>query len=77
MENYKEPLKEILHSDIIYNDNAQDVFFMEITVKTHSNFVTNVNEPFLPIDLKSEELGNLTISLRAFSLTRNLWIKDY
>lgn len=61
----------------MYNENAKDVFFMEVTIKSYSNYVTDVTVPFLPLDLNSEEIKNYTISLRAFSLTRNLWIKDY
>jgi hypothetical protein len=50
---------------------------MEITIKTQSNYVTDVSIPFYPLELGSNEIKNYTISLRAYSLTRNLWIKDY
>jgi len=77
VESFKEPLKEILHSDNIYNENAQDIFFMEVTIKFNNNFVTDVLNSFMPIDLHSKDVNSYQICLRAYSLTRNIWIKDY
>jgi hypothetical protein len=50
---------------------------MEVTLKSYNNFVTDITTPFYPIDLKSDEVRDYTISVRAFSLTRNIWVKDY
>ena len=46
VDNFKEPLKEVLHIDHVYNENAEDIFFMEITLKNFNNYVTDVNNSF-------------------------------
>ena len=33
IEKFKEPIKEILYQDHVYNENAQDMFFMEVVMK--------------------------------------------
>jgi hypothetical protein len=76
IEKFKEPIKEILYQDHVYNENAQDMFFMEVVMKQHSNFVTEISKTFAPMDAFSQKLNELTIIVRAFSLTRNVWIKD-
>lgn len=50
---------------------------MEITLKSYNNFVTDVRYSFYPIELGSDEINEWTISIRAYSLTRNIWIKDF
>lgn len=77
VESYKEPLKEILQQDHIYNENAKDIFFMEVTIKNSRNFVNDVRHAFPPLDISDEDFKEYTICIRAFSLTRNIWIKDY
>ena len=52
------------------------MFFMEVVMKHHSNFVTEISKTFAPMDAFSQKLNELTIIVRAFSLTRNVWIKD-
>ena len=51
--------------------------FMEVVLKSYSNLVTDVESPFPAIALKSDEIDKHTFAVRAFSLTRNVWIKDY
>ncbi|CDW88809.1 UNKNOWN [Stylonychia lemnae] len=76
-ETYREPLKEVLFQDHVFNENASDIFFLEVTLKSHENFVTDVRDPFYPLEVIDEYLSEFTIGIRAFSLTRNIWIKDY
>ena len=76
-ETYREPLKEILFQDHVFNENASDIFFLEVTLKSFNNFVTDVRDPFYPIEIDNDYLAEFTIGIRAFSLTRNVWIKDY
>ena len=33
IEKFKEPIKESLYQDHVYNENAQDMFFMEVVMK--------------------------------------------
>lgn len=51
VQNYKEPLKEILFQDIVYNQSAKDMMFMEVVIKEASNFVTDLEDPFAAIKL--------------------------
>lgn len=51
---------------------------MEVTIKSFSNYVTDVKKSFPLIDLKNEKQSkDYTISLRAFSMAKEQWIKDY
>lgn len=77
IDNFREPLREVLIQDHVFNENAQDIFFMEITMKTQSNFVTDVTSVFTPVDSVSPKVNEFIIHIRAFSLTRNVWIKDH
>lgn len=54
-----------------------DIFFMEVTLKSYNNFVTDVGSSFYPLDLEKDELNEYTMGIRAYSLTRNVWIKDF
>ena len=51
--------------------------FMEVVLKNYSNLVTDVEGSSPSIDLKSDDIEKHTFAVRAFSLTRNVWIKDY
>lgn len=51
--------------------------FMEVVLKNYSNLVTDVEGSFPAIALKGDEVEKHTFAVRAFSLTRNIWIKDY
>ena len=77
IETYKEPLREILFQDIVYNQNARDLMFMEVVLKNHANYVTDVDGTFPAIELTPEKLKEHTFAVRAYSLTRNVWIKDF
>jgi hypothetical protein len=56
IQNFKEPLKEILFQDVVYNQNAKDMMFMEVVLKNYANFVTDVESPFPAIQLLTEEV---------------------
>ena len=51
--------------------------FMEVVLKNFSNYVTDVEAPFPAIELKQDEVRRYTFAVRAYSLTRNVWIKDF
>lgn len=50
---------------------------MDIVMKSHNNFVTDVGAPFPPFETISSKVNEWIIHIRAFSLTRNVWIKDH
>jgi hypothetical protein len=77
VQSFKEPLKEILFQDIVYNQNAKDMLFMEVCLKSYSNYVTDVESSYPAIPLKPDEMKQHTFAIRAFSLTKHIWIKDY
>lgn len=53
------------------------MMFMEVVLKNYSNYVTDVESPFPAIAIQTEEVKRYTFAVRAFSLTRNIWIKDF
>jgi len=53
------------------------MMFMEVVLKSYSNFVTDVESPFPAISLQTDEIRKYTFAVRAFSLTRNIWTKDF
>jgi len=67
----------VLFQDVVYNQAAKDMLFMEVCLKSYSNFVTDVEEAYPAIELKPDEMKKHTFAIRAFSLTRHIWIKDY
>lgn len=77
IQNYKEPLKEILFQDIVYNQSAKDMMFMEVVLKEANNYVTSVEDLIPAIKLDNDTMSKWTFAVRAYSLTRNIWIKDY
>lgn len=50
---------------------------MEIVIKSHNNFVIDVGAPFSPIENFTSKINEYLVHIRAFSLTRNIWIKDH
>ena len=46
IDKFKDPIKEILVQDHVYNENANDIFFMEVVLKTHNNYTTEINHSF-------------------------------
>lgn len=46
-------------------------------MKSYSNFVTDVEDPISGISLQHDELNKHTFAIRAFSLTKHVWIKDF
>jgi len=46
IDKFKDPIKEILVQDHVYNDNANDIFFMEVVLKTHNNYTTDISHSF-------------------------------
>ena len=61
IDKFKEPIKEILFQDHVYNENALDVFFLEVVLKTHNNYVTSINQEFAFIDTGPNKLNEWQI----------------
>jgi len=74
---FAEPIKELLFQTYTYNQSSKDLYYMEVTIKSYSNYVTEATSAFPSINVEAEGGKDFTISLKAFSLTRNVWIKDY
>jgi hypothetical protein len=51
---------------------------MEVTFKSFSNYVTDLKHAFPCLNLKDETTSkDYTISLRAYSMAKEQWLKDY
>lgn len=61
----------------MYSAKQTDCFYLEVTMKSYSNFVTNMKNSFPSISANDVQGKELTMSLKAFSLARKTWIKDY
>jgi hypothetical protein len=77
VDSYREPLRELLFQSYIYNETAHDIFYMEVTVKSYANYVTDATHSFPSVNLQDARSKDVTIQLKGFSLTRNIWVKDY
>ena len=77
IQSFKEPLKEILFQDVVYNQQERDVMFMEVVLKSYSNYVTDAEGPPPTISLRPGEMEKHTFAIRAFSLTKLIWVKDF
>lgn len=53
------------------------MMFMEVVIKEASNFVTDLEDPFAAVKIDPQVMKNYTFAVRSYSLTRNIWIKDY
>ena len=74
---YKEPLREQLSQFYMHSVAQADIFYLEVTIKTYSNFVTDLSSSFSSISTSEVKGKELTLSIKAFSLARKTWIKDY
>ena len=46
---FKTPLKEQIYENYLYSEQAEDVFFIEITLKTKKNYLRDFKSSFLPL----------------------------
>ena len=77
IDTFQEPLRELLCQFYMHSKNQKDIFYLEVTIKSYSNFVTDVKHSFPSISAVDVRCKELTMSLKAFSLARKTWIKDY
>lgn len=42
VDTYSEAIKELLYSTYAYNDKSKDIYFVEVTLKSFSNYVTDM-----------------------------------
>lgn len=54
VDTYSEAIKELLYQTYAYNQRSKDIYFVEVTLKSFSNYVTDMKKPFLAIDLRDE-----------------------
>jgi hypothetical protein len=78
VDSYIEPIRELLFQTYAYNETSKDLYYEELTLRSYSNYVTDISKALPAISLSdSEATKDYTISLRAFSLGKEQWIKDY
>lgn len=71
VDTYAEVIKELLYQTYAYNDKSKDIYFVEVTLKSFSNYVTDMKRSFLAIDMRDEAKSkDYTVQLRAYSLAR-------
>ena len=54
-----------------------DIFYLEVTIKSYNNYVTDAKGPFPSISNTDVRGREQIISTKAFSLVRKQWLKDY
>ena len=54
-----------------------DIFYLEVTIKSYSNYVTDAKGPYPSISYTDVKGREQTMSIKAFSLARKSWLKDY
>lgn len=72
----REPLREQLYQSYSYEELARDIFYMEVTVKTYSNYVTHISGPFNSFAFDDPRGQDLALQIRLFSMARRKWLKD-
>ena len=78
VDNYQEPIRELLFQTYAYNEHTKDLYYIELTIRSFSNYVTDVSKALPAISMLDENSSkDYTISLRAYSLAKEQWIKDY
>ena len=55
VDSFSESIKELLYQTYIYNEKSKDLYYMEVTIKSFSNYVTEMNKAFPCIDLKDDK----------------------
>lgn len=55
VDSFSESVKELLYQTYLYNEKSKDLFFMEVIIKSFSNYVTDMKKSFPLIDLKDEK----------------------
>jgi hypothetical protein len=42
VDSFSESIKELLYSTYLYNEKAKEIYYMEVTIKSFSNYVTEI-----------------------------------
>ena len=53
--------KHIQHVETVYNETASDIFYMEVTVKSYANYVTDATNSFPSVNLQDTMSKELTV----------------
>ena len=46
VDSFQEPIKELLLLTYSYAPNVNDIFYLEVTIKSYSNYVTDAKGPY-------------------------------
>ena len=46
VDTFIEPLRELLYQTYSYNDISKDIYYIELTIKSHANYVTDLAKSF-------------------------------
>lgn len=57
--------------------NVNDIFYVEVTLKSYNNFVTEVKKAYPSINDQDVKAREQTFCIKAYSLARKSWLKDY
>jgi len=61
VDSFREPIRELLFQSYIFNETACDIFYMEVTVKSYANYVTDAVNAFQSVNLLDSRSKELTI----------------
>ena len=76
VDSYQEPLKELLLQTYAYARHVSDLFYIEVTLKSYTNYVTDVKSAFPSISYTDISGREQIFAIKAYSLVRKSWIKD-
>ena len=77
IDSFHEPLKEKLVQTYNYVAGLDDIFYIEVTLKSYNNFVTDVKNAYPSINEQDVKARELTFCIKAYSLVMKSWLKDY
>lgn len=78
VDSFSESIKELLYQTYLYNESSKDFYFIEVIIKPNANYVIDMSLAFPSINLADEtQVKDYKIQLRAYSLAKEQWIKDY
>jgi hypothetical protein len=61
VDSFREPIREQLFQSYVYNETASDIFYMEVTVKSYANYVTDATNSFPSVNLQDTMSKELTV----------------
>ena len=77
VDSFMEPIKELLMQTYSFARQVSDIFYLEVTIKSYTNYVTDAKGPYPSISQADIHGREQTMCVKAYSLARRQWIKDY